>query len=251
MSAGACCRANRGSDFLSRLVRETDQQEAALARLEEIFRVERIQVGRRTWKRQDLHLVGKVAVRMSADAPSASFVDTNVLVYALATDDRKRSPEAQELLRELMATQTLHTSTQVIEESFVTVTRKVRTPLTAEQALRYMDQIAAWPVAVLDHGTVRAGGRVVWRCLRRTSTKPAPREASAIVAHNSGSVLLTCPVWPNMPGVLISRRGTIDHTSDNRGFRSFLSIRSGCGCMRRGSAFSGHGEMWPMGPALK
>jgi hypothetical protein len=42
-------------DFLSRLVRETDQQEAALARLEEIFRDDRIQVGRRTWKRQDLH----------------------------------------------------------------------------------------------------------------------------------------------------------------------------------------------------
>jgi hypothetical protein len=42
-------------DFLSRLVRETDQQEAALARLEEIFQADRIQVGRRTWKRQDLH----------------------------------------------------------------------------------------------------------------------------------------------------------------------------------------------------
>ena len=42
-------------DFLLRLVRETDQQEAALVRLEEIFRADRIQVGRRTWKRQDLH----------------------------------------------------------------------------------------------------------------------------------------------------------------------------------------------------
>ena len=51
---------------------------------------------------------------MSADAPPASFVDTNVLVYALAADDQKRSPVAQELLRELMVTQTLHTSTQVL-----------------------------------------------------------------------------------------------------------------------------------------
>jgi predicted nucleic acid-binding protein len=93
---------------------------------------------------------------MSADAPPASFVDTNVLVYALAADDRKRSPAAQELLRELMRTQTLHTSTQVLQELFVTVTRKVRTPLTAGQALRYLDQIAAWPVAVLDYGAVRA-----------------------------------------------------------------------------------------------
>ena len=93
---------------------------------------------------------------MSADAPPASFVDTNVLVYALAADDRKRSPVAQELLRELMTTQTLHTSTQVLQELFVTLTRKVRTPLTAEQALRYLDQIAAWPVAVLDYGAIRA-----------------------------------------------------------------------------------------------
>jgi len=93
---------------------------------------------------------------MNADAPPASFVDTNVLVYALAADDQKRSPAAQELLRKLMMTQTLHTSTQVLQELFVTLTRKVRTPLTAEQALRYLDQIAAWPVAVLDYGAVRA-----------------------------------------------------------------------------------------------
>jgi hypothetical protein len=42
-------------DFLERVVRETDQRQAALARLDEIFRTERIEVGRRTWKRQDLH----------------------------------------------------------------------------------------------------------------------------------------------------------------------------------------------------
>jgi hypothetical protein len=42
-------------DFLERVVRETDQRQTALARLDEIFRTERIEVGRRTWKRQDLH----------------------------------------------------------------------------------------------------------------------------------------------------------------------------------------------------
>jgi predicted nucleic acid-binding protein len=93
---------------------------------------------------------------MSADPPPASFVDTNVLVYALAADDQRRSPAAQELLRKLMTTQTLHTSTQVLQELFVTLTRKVQTRLTAEQALRYLDQIAAWPVTVLDYNSVRA-----------------------------------------------------------------------------------------------
>ncbi len=42
-------------DYLERVVQETDQRQTALARLDEIFRTERIQVGRRTWKRQDLH----------------------------------------------------------------------------------------------------------------------------------------------------------------------------------------------------
>jgi predicted nucleic acid-binding protein len=84
-----------------------------------------------------------------------SFVDTNVLVYALAADDVRRSPLAQKLLRELMTAQVFQTSTQVLQELFVTLTRKVRTPMSAEQALRYLDQIAAWPVVVLDYGGVR------------------------------------------------------------------------------------------------
>jgi predicted nucleic acid-binding protein len=91
---------------------------------------------------------------MSAETPS--FLDTNVLVYALAADDERRSPIAQELVRELMVSRTLHTSTQVLQELFVTLTRKVRTPLTSEQALRYLDQIATWPVTVLDYDAVRS-----------------------------------------------------------------------------------------------
>ena len=42
-------------DFLVRLVREKDQQRAALADLDEIFRTLRIQVGRHSWTREDLH----------------------------------------------------------------------------------------------------------------------------------------------------------------------------------------------------
>jgi hypothetical protein len=42
-------------DFLTRLVREADQQQTALANLDEMFRTNRIQVGRQHWKREDLH----------------------------------------------------------------------------------------------------------------------------------------------------------------------------------------------------
>jgi predicted nucleic acid-binding protein len=92
---------------------------------------------------------------MTAGEWPVSFVDTNVLVYALAADDMKRSPVAQKLLRDLMTAQVFQTSAQVLQELFVTLTRKVRTPMSAEQALRYLDQISAWPVVVLDYGGVR------------------------------------------------------------------------------------------------
>lgn len=42
-------------DYLERLVKESDQREAALADIQEMFRSMRVQVGRRTWTRQDLH----------------------------------------------------------------------------------------------------------------------------------------------------------------------------------------------------
>ena len=92
---------------------------------------------------------------MSADPLPACFVDTNVLVYAFAGDDARRSPVAQKLVRELMTMQVFRTSIQVLQELFVTLTRKIRTPLTAEQAARYLDQIAAWPVIVLDYHAMR------------------------------------------------------------------------------------------------
>jgi hypothetical protein len=42
-------------EFLVRLVRETDHQQAALADLEEIFRTTHAEVGVRGWTRDDLH----------------------------------------------------------------------------------------------------------------------------------------------------------------------------------------------------
>jgi len=84
-----------------------------------------------------------------------SFVDTNILVYAFGGHDSRRSPIAQALVRELMAGQAFQTSTQVLQELFVVLTRKVRTPIGAKQALLYLDQLAAWPVVVLDYASVR------------------------------------------------------------------------------------------------
>jgi hypothetical protein len=42
-------------DYLAGLVREADQRQSALAQLDQIFRTTRVEIGRRRWKRQDLH----------------------------------------------------------------------------------------------------------------------------------------------------------------------------------------------------
>jgi hypothetical protein len=42
----------------------------------------------------------------------------------MAGDDPKRSPVAQDLLRSLMRNRSLRTSTQVLQELYVTLTRK-------------------------------------------------------------------------------------------------------------------------------
>jgi predicted nucleic acid-binding protein len=91
---------------------------------------------------------------MSGDE-SPVFVDTNVLVYALAADDLNRSRVAQELVGHLLSAGLLRISTQVIQELYVTLTRKGKSLLSADQALRYLDHLAAWPILTVDFTAIR------------------------------------------------------------------------------------------------
>jgi len=94
---------------------------------------------------------------MPIDPGAISFVDTNILVYALAADDPHRSSIAQRLIAELLEKNTFRTSTQVFQELFVTLMRKIKTPMKPAEVIRYVDQLAAWPVTVLDYQAVRSG----------------------------------------------------------------------------------------------
>ena len=97
---------------------------------------------------------------MNADDLLPSFVDTNVLVYAAARDDVARSPVAQSLIMRLMAAKAFHTSTQVLQELFVALTRKGAKALSANDAIRYLDRIAVHPVVTLDYSAVRAAAQL-------------------------------------------------------------------------------------------
>jgi len=92
---------------------------------------------------------------MSAEAGPLAFVDTNILVYAFAGDDPIRSSLARSLIKDLMGRGLFRTSTQILQELYVTLTRKAKLPFSPDQALRYLDRIAAWPVLSIDYAMIR------------------------------------------------------------------------------------------------
>ena len=81
------------------------------------------------------------------------FFDTNVLVYA-AVGTGKDEPKRKRAL-ELIESEAFGTSAQVLQEFFVTVVRKASRPLSAAQALEWIEQFAAFPCQTIDHQLVR------------------------------------------------------------------------------------------------
>jgi len=88
------------------------------------------------------------------------FVDTNVLVYAFDQSGSSKKPVAQRLVNQLMQEDRLRVSTQILQELFVTLTRKVKRPCSAEDALSILRDLAAWPLMVVDYAAIRAAGRL-------------------------------------------------------------------------------------------
>jgi len=74
------------------------------------------------------------------------FVDTNVLVYAHDVTARDKHSRARALVGELWETRQGCLSVQVLQEFFVTTTRKLPTPLEASAAARIIDDLAHWHV---------------------------------------------------------------------------------------------------------
>ncbi len=91
---------------------------------------------------------------MTVVRDSPAFVDTNVLIYSVSRADRQFAA-ANRLVRELISSSGLRTSTQVLQEFFAVSTCKMRNKLTADQALDYMETWAAFPIVLLDYPTIR------------------------------------------------------------------------------------------------
>jgi len=76
----------------------------------------------------------------------ASFVDTNVLVYAEDRDDERKHSIARDLVVELWRSREGVLSVQVLQEFFVTVTRKIARPLSATKAQEIVQEYLRWRV---------------------------------------------------------------------------------------------------------
>ena len=92
-----------------------------------------------------------------------TFFDTNVLVYVFDLDSPDKSRKAHELMRGHVASGGLLLSTQVLQEFYVTVTRKLARPLPEDTALAALRRLAALP-------TVQVDSRLVLEAARRCPT---------------------------------------------------------------------------------
>ena len=94
---------------------------------------------------------GRGAATISITAERAlSFVDTYALVYAFDKSGSPKKRIAEALVNELMEEDRLRVSTQVLQELFVTLTRKVRQPCSVKEALAVLEDLTAWPLMVID-----------------------------------------------------------------------------------------------------
>lgn len=89
-----------------------------------------------------------------------TFVDTNVLVYAYDRDAGGRHDVAGELLAELWTSRTGVLSTQVLQEFYVTTTRKLPSPLDRTTARGVLAVYQAWPVHEITPADVIAAGEI-------------------------------------------------------------------------------------------
>jgi|SRR5579862_5376193 len=77
-----------------------------------------------------------------------TFIDTNVLVYAYDLEAGEKNRIANEILDRLWDERSAVLSVQVLQEFYVNITRKIRTPLIREQGRVVVSQYTRWCVGI-------------------------------------------------------------------------------------------------------
>ena len=88
------------------------------------------------------------------------FVDTNILIYAYDTEAGNKHKSCKSKIRELWNDGNGVISTQVMQEFYVNVTRKIPKPLSLEQTRRILTQYETWQVETIDAPLVSFASKI-------------------------------------------------------------------------------------------
>ncbi|MEW6213827.1 MAG: PIN domain-containing protein [Nitrospirota bacterium] len=78
------------------------------------------------------------------------FVDTNIIVYAYDASAGEKHSKALEIMKDLWGSGHGITSTQVLQEFFVSVTGKIAKPLDVITAKEIVKDFLKWKIVVVD-----------------------------------------------------------------------------------------------------
>jgi len=78
------------------------------------------------------------------------FVDTNILVYAYDLDAGIKYETANKTIAELWETQSAIISTQVLQEFYIILTKKIPKPLSANSVRGIISSYLAWEIVAND-----------------------------------------------------------------------------------------------------
>ncbi len=76
------------------------------------------------------------------------FLDTNIIIYAYDLSNKEKHGKAVEIIEELWASGHGVVSTQVLQEFFFNVTKKIPHPLDVKAALEIIKDFLKWDVVV-------------------------------------------------------------------------------------------------------
>jgi predicted nucleic acid-binding protein len=89
------------------------------------------------------------------------FLDTNVLVYAISSAEGDAAKQAKAF--ELIQRSDFGLSAQVLQEFYVTVTRKIRKPMPPDLAVAFMDEYRLFPMVPTDYPLIVAAAELSLR----------------------------------------------------------------------------------------
>lgn len=94
-----------------------------------------------------------------------AFVDTNILIYAHDLDAGIKHDAAMVLIENLWEEETGILSTQVLQEFYVNITRKILNPLPPAKARSIIENYRAWQVEVNGPDTILLASEIEERYL--------------------------------------------------------------------------------------